>query len=430
VTGARMAGGRVATTDAGSIEERLARAGLPALPRMAWLEIDLDALVDNYRSIARLAEGTPAWPVVKADAYGHGVLPVARALESAGAPGFCVATFDEALQLRVGGIRAAVLVLYPVPPEYGIEAARNRIAVTSGDVDLLAGLIVTMGQGDPAERLDVQLELETGLGRGGFDATEVVAAAGRIRDVPGLRLSGLWSHLTNAADAERTRAQLVRFDDAVNALRRAGHELPRHVAASGGLLTGGVAALDGVRPGLALYGLVPDELLDDAAAANRIAAAGLRPVMSLRARPVRVRDLPAGWGISYGPSFVTQRPSRIATLPLGYGDGWPRTISNRADVLVRGQRAPIVGTVAMDAVMVDVTDVGGEPITVRDEFVLLGRQGDEAISADQLAAARGTNSWEVVTAMAARLPRVYHASSGPQGLRTLVSDMGPRTRTT
>jgi len=249
-----MAGGRVATTDAGSIEERLARAGLPALPRMAWLEIDLDALVDNYRSIARLAEGAPAWPVVKADAYGHGVLPVARALESAGAPGFYVATFDEALQLRVGGIRAAVLVLYPVPPEYAIDAARNRIAVTAGDVDPLEGLIVTMGQGDPAERLDVQLELETGLGRGGFDATEIVAAAGRIRDVPGLRLSGLWSHLTNAADAERTRAQLVRFDDAVNALRRAGHELPRHVAASGGLLTGGVAALDGVRPGLALYG--------------------------------------------------------------------------------------------------------------------------------------------------------------------------------
>src|SRR5258708_10486259 len=140
---------------------------------MAWLEIDLDALVDNYRSIARLAEGAPAWPVVKADAYGHGALPVARALESASAPGFCVATFDEALQLRVGGIRAAVLVLYPIPPEYAVEAARNRIAVTVGDLDLLAGLVATMGQGDPSDRLDVQLDLETGLGRGGFDAADL-----------------------------------------------------------------------------------------------------------------------------------------------------------------------------------------------------------------------------------------------------------------
>jgi alanine racemase len=151
-------------------------------------------------------------------------------------------------------------------------------------------------------------------------------------------------------------------------------------------------------------------------------------VMSLHARPVRVRDLPSGWGIGYGPSFVTARPSRIATLPLGYGDGWSRALSNRAWALVRGTRAPIVGNVAMDAVMVDVTDVPGEPVSTADEFVLLGRQGTAGITAADLAAARGTNSWEVVTAMAARLPRVYHARSGPQGIRTLVSDMGPRTR--
>ncbi len=127
---------------------------------------------------------------------------------------------------------------------------------------------------------------------------------------------------------------------------------------------------------------------------------------------------------------MTERSSRIATLPLGYGDGWPRSLSNRASALVRGVRAPIVGNVAMDALMVDVTDVPGEPVGVHDEFVLIGRQGDGEITAASLAAARSTNSWEVVTAMAARLPRVYHAGSGPQGLRTLVSGMGPRTRTT
>jgi alanine racemase len=239
-----------------------------------------------------------------------------------------------------------------------------------------------------------------------------------------------WTHLQAAENADRTRRQLDLFDEATSALGAAGHDLPRHVAASGGILTGDVAALDGVRPGLAIYGVVPDELLADSRVARRAGGAGLRAVMSLRARPVRVRDLPSGWGIGYGPSFVTARPSRIATLPLGYGDGWSRALSNRAWALVRETRVPMVGNVAMDAVMVDVTDVPGEPVSIADEFVLLGRQGVLEITAADLAAARGTNSWEVVTAMAARLPRVYHARSGPQGMRTLVSDAGPRTRST
>jgi alanine racemase len=182
-----------------------------------------------------------------------------------------------------------------------------------------------------------------------------------------------------------------------------------------------VAAYDGVRPGLAVYGLVPDELLpqDGSAAAASSPGTGLRPVLELRARPVRVTEVPAGWGISYGPTFTTQRPSRIATLPLGYGDGWPRSLSNRASALVRGGRVPLVGNVAMDAVMADVTDVEGPPVGVADEFVLIGRQGADRITVAELAAVRGTNSWEVVTDLAGRLPRVYHAASVPRELRTL-----------
>jgi alanine racemase len=132
--------------------------------------------------------------------------------------------------------------------------------------------------------------------------------------------------------------------------------------------------------------------------------------------------VPAGWGISYGPTFTTSRPSRIATLPLGYGDGWPRSLSNRASALVRGQRVPLVGNVAMDAVMADVTDVLGEPVGVGDEFVLIGEQGDQRITAAEVAAARGTNSWEVVTNLSARLPRVYHAASVPLETRTLTGE--------
>jgi alanine racemase len=142
-------------------------------------------------------------------------------------------------------------------------------------------------------------------------------------------------------------------------------------------------------------------------------------VMALKAQPVRVAKLPVGHGVSYGPTFRTARPSRIATLPLGYGDGYSRRFSNAAEVLVRGRRVPVVGNVAMDAVMIDVTDVPGEPVTVDDEVVLLGRQGDDEISAAELARRRTTNTWEVVTQMAGRLPRVYHAASALTGLRTL-----------
>ena len=356
----------------------------------------------------------PVHPVVKADAYGHGVLPVARALAAAGADGFCVATFDEAVELRAAGIDAPILVLFPIPPDLAGEARRLRIAVTAGDDELLAAILGAAGSASDAGRLELQLEVETGLGRGGFGVDEIVGAARLIEGSSTARLAGLWTHLQAAEDAPRTRAQLERFEAATTALNRAGVRLPpRHLAASGGMLVDGVASFDAVRPGLATYGIAPEEL------ALEEGAVGLRPVLSLHARPVRVADLPAGWGISYGPTFTTSRPSRIATLPLGYGDGWPRSLSNRAEALVRGRRVPLVGNVAMDAVMADVTDVPGPPVSAADEFVLIGRQGGERITAVEIAAARQTNSWEVVTALSARLPRVYHAASVPRELRTL-----------
>lgn len=357
--------------------------------------------------------------MVKADAYGHGAVPVARVLQDAGADGFCVAAYDEAAVLRDSGIRRPILVLYPVPAAWTEDAARRRIAVTAGEMDLLEALLAAAAEPRSRRRLRVQLEVETGLGRGGFQSDELVGAAQRIVNAPGARLDGLWTHLQAPEDDSATTAQLARFEAAATALRAAGIRVPaRHAAATGAIVGDGVAAYDGVRPGLSLYGLLPDELH------GRVRPAVLdafRPVMSLHARPVRVADLPAGWGISYGPTFRTARPSRIATLPLGYGDGWPLSLSNRAIALVRGTRVPLVGTVAMDAVMADVTDVPGAPVTTDDEFVLLGRQGAEEIDVRDLARLRTTNSWETVTTMARRLPRVYHARSGPEGIRTLVS---------
>ncbi|OGO57290.1 MAG: alanine racemase [Chloroflexi bacterium RBG_16_70_13] len=393
---------------------------MPPLPRTAWLEIDLDALVANLATIRRQAgPGVPVHPVVKADAYGHGAGPVARALQAAGADGFCVAAFDEAVALRKAGIRGPILVLYPVPAAWAAEAARRRIAVSAGDLELLDATLAASAAARLRTALRIQLEVETGLGRGGLRAADLPEAAGCIGAATGVRFDGLWTHLQAAEDRAATAAQLARFEEAAASLRAAGIRLPRrHGAASGALVQDGVAAYDGVRPGLSIYGLVPDELLGVVGPAVHEA---LRPVMSLHARPVRVVDLPGGWGISYGPSFRTIRPSRIATLPLGYGDGWPRSLSNRAEALVRGRRVPLVGTVAMDAVMADVTDVPGPPVTTADEFVLLGRQGSGEITAAELARRRTTNSWETVTGMAGRLPRVYHARSGPEGIRTLVS---------
>ena len=406
------------------IERRLAAAGLPPLPRTAWLEIDLDALRGNLAALRQLAgPGVPVRPVVKADAYGHGAVPVALALEAAGADGFCVAAADEAVELREGGVDGPILVLYPAPATFVGEAARLGIALAGGDAAGLAETVRAAADLDPARPLSLDLEVETGLGRGGFAVAEVVAAARLVSDSPGVVVSGLWTHFQAVEDPDITSSQVVRFEAAVAAISAAGIRLPaRHVAASAALMTDGMMAYDGVRPGLAVYGLVPDEL--DAAVMRPVGSGGLRPVMSLVARPVRVADLPSGAGVSYGPTFRTKRPSRIATLPLGYGDGWSRALSNRASAIVRGQRVALVGNVAMDAVMADVTDVAGRPVDGSDEFVLLGTAGDQRITAAELAQERTTNSWEVVTGMSRRLPRVYHAAAGPVGLRTLTERRG------
>ena len=370
--------------------------------------------------------------VLKADAYGHGAVPIGHALETGpdgSAPdGLAVATFDEAVELREAGLRLPILVLFAIPPEHAAEAGRRRIAITVGDPVLLERTLAAVERARSASRaggrrhaphqLELHLEVETGLGRAGIAAADVAAVATRIGAAPGVRLGGVWSHLQAPLDRGRTESQASRLDAAVELLGADGVRVPRrHLSASGGLLAGTGPILEGVRIGLALYGLPPDDL--PAGALGEGPAAGLLPVLSLHARPIRVIELAEGSGISYGPSFTTTRPSLIATLPIGYGDGWARAGSNRAEALVRGFRVPLVGTVAMDAVMADVTDVPGGLVTIDDEFVLIGEQGGERISALDVARARTTISWEVVTSMARRVPRVYHAGLVPLSVRTL-----------
>ena len=362
--------------------------------------------------------------MVKADAYGHGAVPVAFALEAAGADGLSVATLDEALELRDAGVALPILVLYPVPGGQVEAAAWAHIAVTLGSGRVAEGTLAAAAGASTtgAPPLVVHLEVETGLGRGGVLPDGLGVLVDAIAAEPGVTLGGLWTHLAAPDDADNAAGQDARFAEAVVGLGvevadPAPGTVVRHVSGSGGLLGATAGAWDAIRPGLATYGLVPDGL--HVASAREPGATNLQPVLALYARPVRVVDLPAGHGVSYGPAFVTDRASRIATLPVGYGDGWRRTWTGLASTIVRGVRVPLVGRVAMDAVMADVTDVPGPPVTEDDEFVLIGRQGDERITGLDLAAAGGTISYEVLTGMSRRLPRVYHAAGSPVEIRYL-----------
>jgi alanine racemase len=313
-----------------------------------------------------------------------------------------------------------------VPAAHVEAAAWAHIAVTAGTGRIAEGTLAAAAGATRtgAPPLTVHVEVETGLGRGGVLPDELRALVEAVAAEPGVALGGLWTHLAAPDDTDNAAGQDARFADAVAGLDGNGDaagpdaaRVVRHVSGSGGVLGATAGTWDAIRPGLATYGLVPDGL--QVAGTTDGDEAGLRPVLALYARPVRVVDLPAGHGVSYGPAFVTGRPSRIATLPLGYGDGWRRTWTGLASALVRGVRVPLVGRVAMDAVMADVTDVPGPPVTEDDEFVLIGADGDERITSFDLAAAGGTISYEVVTGMSRRLPRVYHAAGSPVEIRYL-----------
>ena len=281
------------------IESRLAAAGLPALPRTAWLELDLDALAANVATIRRLVgPGVRVEPVVKADAYGHGAVPIARALASAGVDGLSVATIDEAVELREAGVELPILVLYPIPPEQVAVAAAAGIAVSVGSGPPMEAILAAAqaAADGGAPDLDLHVEVETGLGRGGALPGAVAAVVEAIATARGVRLAGVWTHLVAADDLSGTIAQDARFRDAVGGLVDAVELGPdavrRHLAGSGGLLAADAARWDAVRPGLSTYGLIPDAVVPPSSTAGE--AAALRPVMALVARPVRVVDLPAG----------------------------------------------------------------------------------------------------------------------------------------
>jgi alanine racemase len=380
--------------------------------RPAWAEVDLDAVRHNVVLLGQVSgPRTKVCAVVKADGYGHGAVPVARAALEAGAAWLAVALVEEGVALRAAGLDAPVLVLSEPPPEaMGAVVAHDLTptVATRGGVTALAAAARRAGSARP---VPVHVKVDTGMHRIGVAPEDAAALAGAVA-AAGLRLEGLWTHLAVAEDpAEEARAftaeQLARFDAALAAVRRAGHR-PEvvHVANSAGTIAHPGSRFDLVRVGIALYGILPDERLAPAFA-ELTGGRSLRPVLSLRARISAVRDLPAGARPSYGRRRPLPEAARVATVPLGYADGVPRRLFDAGGaVLVGGRRRPLAGTVTMDQVVVDCGPPDRRPVEVGDEVVLLGRQGDEEVTASEWAAALGTIAYEVVCGIGARVPRL------------------------
>ena len=369
----------------------------PGSPHRAWVEVDHDAIRVNLEVIRRAASAAHVIGVVKANAYGHGAVAVARTLVAAGVEHLAVATVDEATELRRAGVEVPLLVLWSIgPDETSIVTEHGLEPIVSDErtVDLLDAAAARDGA-----RIGAHLKVDSGLGRQGAAPDDAVALATRIAGSRHLRLAGTMSHLAvPGEDDAYTEVQYLRFARVLDAMRSAGIDPGLvHVSASGGLLAGAVGFADAVRPGLALYGLQPSW------AADR--DAGLVPALTLRARPVRIFDLPAGEAVGYGLRFRASRDTRIATLGIGYGDGWPRSHANNGWVLVHGQRAPIVGAISMDGLTVDLAGI--DDVTYGDEFVLIGEQDGARITADEVAAERRTINYEVTTALRERLPRLH-----------------------
>jgi alanine racemase len=333
-----------------------------------------------------------------------------------------VATLDEAIALRSAGLEAPVMILFPIPPEAAPAAAAAHVELVAAEAGSLAATLAAWRAWPGAmseATLRIHLEIETGLARAGFRPSAAGDAATAISTTPNATLAGLWSHLASSQDTDASARQMERFRAAEQAIRSAGLPLPpRHIAATGALAAGTGPSLEMVRPGLALYGELPDGFPVDAQRATTLSE--LRPAMTLKARPIRLEWLDAGETVGYGGQWTAARRSLLATLPIGYGDGWARGYGGAAEALVRGKRVALVGSVAMDAVMADVT--AWPDVSTDDEFVLLGAQGEERITAAELARARTTISWEVLASMAYRVARVYHAEAGLSGIRTLAGE--------
>jgi alanine racemase len=388
---------RVAGTAAEGTFVPLAEVDIRTSIRPTVAEVDLGAIQRNLLRLRRaIGESVGVFGVVKADGYGHGAVPVARALEPL-CSALAVSLVEEGFELRAAGVRAPIVVLGAYYGGHHDNVLAERLTPVVYDLADLERFADAAGRrGRPA---DVHIKIDTGMSRLGFAVDDVSATLERLRGMPALRLAGLCTHFPSAdlPDPQQTEQALDRFEACIAIAQRAGFEgLRNHAANSAAAVRLARARVDAVRPGLALYGAMPS---------RHVTLPGLEPALQLTTRIMAIHDVAPGTGVSYGWIWRAPRPSRIATLPIGYADGYPRHVT-AAEVLVGGRRVPVVGAVCMDMLMIDVTDVPPADAGVGSVVTLLGRDGGETITVDDLAAWAGTISYEILCGISKRVPRV------------------------
>ncbi|MGD8858474.1 MAG: alanine racemase [Myxococcales bacterium] len=375
-------------------------AGQSPPPRPTRAQIDLDALAHNLSVLRQVAHGSRVFAVVKADAYGHGLVPVAKRLERERVDGLCVALAEEGLTLRAAGVTTPILVLNGAYGDAHARVVAAHLLPTVYSLDQIRAFD-RVAVGTP---VGVHLKVDTGMARLGVPLDELGAVLDGLEHMRGVRIDGVMTHLSSAdTDARATEEQLERFAAAVAMVRDRGHR-PRlvHAANSAGTYGYPHAREDLVRAGISLYGVTPEH---PEGGPMRVDAPALRPVMSVHTEVMALRTLPPGAPVGYDQTFRARRTTRVATVPIGYGDGLMRAASNRGAMLVGERVCPIIGRISMDLTTLDVTEV--ESCRVGDPVVLLGSQGGASLDATDLARACDTIAYEVLTSISPRVPRNY-----------------------
>lgn len=368
----------------------------------AWAEVDLDAIAHNVREIRRITnKKSEIMGVVKADAYGHGVMEVVRTLLDNGVTCLAVSMLDEAIQLRKNGIDVPILILSYTDPVRAAEIIEHNVTQAVFSYDLAKALSVEAVK--QKRNVKIHIKIDTGMTRVGFmPGYSAIKNVVEISKLPRIIIEGLFTHFASADEKDRsyTLMQFERFMGILSELNRIGVYIPvKHVANSGGIIQYPEMHLNLVRPGIILYGMYPSDEVDKT-------IIDLKPAMTLKANVILIKEVEKNTAISYGRIFTTGRESRIATIPIGYADGYTRLLTGKGKVLINGEEAPLVGKICMDQCMVDVTDFKSQ-VSVGDEVVLFGKQGGNEIRVEDIAGSIGTINYEIVSLIGKRIPRVY-----------------------
>ena len=372
--------------------------------KRTWAEVDFDKLAHNYHALRGLAPaGTKYLGLVKADAYGHGAVPVAKKLEERGADYLGVACLDEAIEVREAGVKTPILILGCTSSIYAAELVKYNISQACYDLEYAKEL--SAGAQKAGGTITVHIQCDTGMTRLGFmchedtmekSASEIIEAV----KLPGLKAEGIFTHFSDSDGSEEyTMLQFGRFQDIIQRVRDLGYEFEiRHCANSAATLLYPATYLDMIRPGIVQFGHFPDAKMDHA-------LCDLVPVLELKSRVATVRDVPANTPVSYGRTNTLTRPSRLAVIPVGYGDGFCRGFSNKLTVLINGKKLPIVGRICMDMCMVDVTDA--PDVKEGDVAILYGSDGTNDQPVEAGAEIMNTISYELLCVLTTRIPRIY-----------------------